>query len=161
MGINIQLRKVIKNLLVIHNCWTSARSEIVEPNDCLWEVCYNRLWSSITTATDYLPNNMFLLAEANCPPPTTCVAAPFVLSLGAGLFVLVQDFPLVVAATLLNIICLCILVCPRGCVRNVRTFSTELYAPLRLHCFRELPLVGVLGSVHRALRVCGAACNYT
>lgn len=49
----------------------------------------------------------------------------FVLSSSVKAFVAVHGFPLLIFATLLNIAFLCVLVCPCGCEKNMRTFPTN------------------------------------
>mmetsp|Transcript_39990 Transcript_39990/g.113080 ORF Transcript_39990/g.113080 Transcript_39990/m.113080 type:complete len:244 (-) Transcript_39990:179-910(-) len=74
---------------------------------------------------------------------TAAVAAPFVFSHGVRLWVKTQGLPLIIAATLANLVFLCALVCPCGCERNLRTFPQN-YLFLAGFTATEGVLVGVV-----------------
>lgn len=74
---------------------------------------------------------------------TALVASPFVLDPSVRMFAKSLGFPLVIAVTILNIIFLCLLICPCGCEKNMKTYPTN-YLLLGGFTVTEGILVGVV-----------------
>merc|ERR1719253_2121574 len=78
---------------------------------------------------------------------TALVAAPFILYMPCRLFVRQHGFPLLIGATVLNIVFMCFMICPCGCEKNMRTFPTN-YMLLGGFTITEGVLVGVVCSFY-------------
>lgn len=78
---------------------------------------------------------------------TALVASPFVTNEACKNFVRHHGFPLVIAVTILNIIFLCMMICPCGCQNNMRTFPTN-YMLLAGFTITEGLLVGIVCSFY-------------
>lgn len=74
---------------------------------------------------------------------TATIAAPFVLSAGIRTYVETDGYPLVILASILNIAVLCLMLCPCGCERNMRTYPTN-YLLLGAFTVTEGILLGVI-----------------
>lgn len=73
---------------------------------------------------------------------TALVATPFVAMASVRAFVKAYGLPLVIAVTVINILFLCMMICPCGCQKNMRTFPTN-YLLLGGFTLTEGVLVGV------------------
>jgi len=78
---------------------------------------------------------------------TALVATPFVTNEACKAFVRHYGFPLVIAVTVLNIVFLCMMICPCGCQNNMRTFPTN-YLLLGGFTVTEGLLVGIVCSFY-------------
>lgn len=83
---------------------------------------------------------------------TAAVASPFVLHEGVKAFAKAHGLPLVIVATVLNIVFLCFLICPCGCQENMRRFPTN-YLLLGGFTLTEGFLVGVVCAFYTASSV--------
>lgn len=78
---------------------------------------------------------------------TALVAYPFVTNEACKAFVRHHGLPLVIFATVLNILFLCMMMCPCGCQNNMRTYPTN-YLLLGGFTVTEGVLVGIVCSFY-------------
>lgn len=78
---------------------------------------------------------------------TAIIAYPFVFNAACKAFVRHHGFPLVIGVSVLNIIFMCMMICPCGCQQNMRKYPTN-YLLLGGFTITEGLLVGIVSSFY-------------